>query len=148
MKEFLEGFSRLLPSVMGVKSVRVGLCGFPMSTRRPNTRLNTTTRTMAGSTVSFQVAFVKRGRERGEREGGALPSFWRVLVRGGGRLGWLEGVPFQTLRIDLFVDGTPSLHPVLVVVDHVLKLFQRFFYRFGQRDGLRERFDKIDEGWL
>lgn len=58
--------------------------------------------------------------------GGRVARFWRVLVRGGGRLGWLEGVPFQTLRIDLFVDGTPSLHPVLVVVDHVLKLFQRF----------------------
>lgn len=84
----------------------------------------------------------KRGTEGG-REGGALPSFWRVLVRGGGRLGWLEGVPFQTLRIDLFVDGTPSFHPVLVVVDHVLKLFQRSFYRgnrSGRRDGLRRAF--------
>lgn len=53
-----------------------------------------------------------------------------TLVRGGGRLGWLEGVPFQTLRIDLFVDGPPSLHPLLVVVDHVLKLFQRFLLFF------------------
>lgn len=135
MKEFLEGFSRLLPSVMGVKSVRVGLWGFPTS-REP-------TRTTAGSTKSR----CEEGNRRG-REGGALPSFWRVLVRGGGRLGWLEGVPFQTLRIDLFVDGTPSLHPVLVVVDHVLKLFQRSFYRgnrSGRRDGLR--FGET-EGWL
>ena len=50
----------------------------------------------------------------------------QAVVRGGGRLGRLEGVPFQTLRIDLFVDGPSSLHPLLVVVDHVLKLFQRF----------------------
>lgn len=69
-----------------------------------------------------------RPEERGQTrrgEGGVLPSSWQTLVRGGGRLGWLEGVPFQTLRIDLFVDGTPSLHPLLVVVDHILKLFQR-----------------------
>lgn len=65
------------------------------------------------------------GTRRGVGEGGVLPSSWQTLVRGGGRLGWLEGVPFQTLRIDLFVDGAPSLHPLLVVVDHVLKLFQR-----------------------
>lgn len=90
----------------------------------------------------------EEGNRRG-REGGALPSFWRVSVRGGGRLGWLEGVPFQTLRIDLLVDGTPSLHPVLVVVDHVLKLFQRSFYR-GNRSGRRDGFERlgIDEGWL
>lgn len=50
----------------------------------------------------------------------------QALVRGGGRLGRLEGIPFQTLWIDLFVDGPPSLHPLLIVVDHVLKLFQRF----------------------
>lgn len=52
----------------------------------------------------------------------------KTLVRDGGCLGRLEGVPFQTLRIDLFVDGAPSLHPLLVVVDHVLELFQRPFY--------------------
>lgn len=70
------------------------------------------------------------GREGREgREGGVVPSSWRqALVRDGGRLGRLEGVPFQTLRIDLFVDGAPSLHPLLVVVDHVLELFQRPFY--------------------
>lgn len=61
----------------------------------------------------------------------------RPLVRGGGRLGWLEGVPFQTLRIDLFVDGAPSLHPLLVVVDHVLKLFQRSSFLSAPR--LRSR---------
>lgn len=67
-------------------------------------------------------------RVSGGRDGGWRSSkLLQALVRGGGRLGWLEGVPFQTLRIDLFVDGPPSLHPLLVVVDHVLKLFQHPF---------------------
>lgn len=65
-----------------------------------------------------------RGRRRRRRRHSGL--LLQALVRGGGRLGRLEGVPFQTLRIDLFVDGSSSLHPLLVVVDHVLKLFQRF----------------------
>lgn len=66
----------------------------------------------------------RRGRRRRRRRHSGL--LLQALVRGGGRLGRLEGVPFQTLRIDLFVDGSSSLHPLLVVVDHVLKLFQRF----------------------
>lgn len=74
--------------------------------------------------LSHEPRHAEKGQTRGG-EGGVLPSSWQTLVRGGGRLGWLEGVPFQTLWIDLFVDGAPSLHPLLVVVDHVLKLFQR-----------------------
>lgn len=66
----------------------------------------------------------RRGRRRRRRRHSGL--LLQALVRGRGRLGRLEGVPFQTLRIDLFVDGSSSLHPLLVVVDHVLKLFQRF----------------------
>lgn len=63
------------------------------------------------------------GRRRRRRHSRLL---LQALVRGGGRLGRLEGIPFQTLRIDLFVDGSSSLYPLLIVVDHVLKLFQRF----------------------
>lgn len=75
-----------------------------------------------------RVSTNKTGGRGGGWRSSKLP---QALVRGGGRLGWLEGVPFQTLRIDLFVDGPPSLHPLLVVVDHVLKLFQRPFYPAG-----------------
>lgn len=59
MKESLEGFSRLLPSVMGVKSVRVGLRGFPTSREyvpddEDDGRID-------------QVAPLKRGTEGGEK---------------------------------------------------------------------------------
>lgn len=99
------------------------------------------------STVVSRVA--KRGDRRGEEKVAYFQAPGETLVRGGGRLGWLEGVPFQTLRIDLFVDGAPSLHPLLVVVNHVLKLFQRFLLffcpRFRAGDATaREHFDRID----
>lgn len=88
-----------------------------MTTARRNARIDRRPRVAPG----------REGIDEGRREGGVLPSSWQTLVRGGGRLGWLEGIPFQTLRIDLFVDRAPSLHPLLIVVDHVLKLFHRSF---------------------
>lgn len=116
-----------------------------MTTARRNARIDRSLWSRATTTR-------RGGRQTKGGEGGVLPSSWQTLVRGGGRLGWLEGVPFQTLRIDLFVDGAPSLHPLLVVVDHVLKLFQQSLsflsaapFRATTRQ-LVNAFDRIDGG--
>ena len=56
-----------------------------------------------------------------ENDGGVTPrGDCETLVRCWGRLGRLEGVPFQTLWIDFFVDGSSSLHSFLIIVYHVL----------------------------
>jgi len=170
-KEFLEGFSRLSPRVMGVKSIGGGL--WLPRVARANERSEHETdeyeddddndgkEPAEGSDRHLapperrKSKVGRRRRDGGRQDGGSLVvpdsrgGGGGASIRGGGRLGRLEGVPFQTLRIDLFVEGSPSLHSLLVVVDHILKLFQRgLLPRRDSADprGAREGARRRDEG--